>query len=92
VVLIGNLHAGAEIVAGGSVVVFGRCQGTVRAGVNEGRESIIAALSFEAPFAQISDLKATFSEKIAFPCVLYVKAGRIEVGDYNAKIGGINIE
>jgi len=24
--------------------------------------------------------------------VLYVKAGRIEVGDYNAKIGGINIE
>lgn len=92
VVLIGNLHAGAEIVAGGSVVVFGRCQGTVRAGVNEGRESIIAALSFEAPFAQISDLKATFSEKIAFPCVLYVKSGRIEVEDYNAKIGGINIE
>lgn len=58
----------------GSVIVFGRCQGTVRAGINEGRESIIAVLSFEAPFAQISDLKGTFTEKITFPCVLYVKS------------------
>jgi len=92
VILIGNLHAGAEIVAGGSVIVFGRCQGTVRAGINEGRESIIAVLSFEAPFAQISDLKGTFTEKITFPCVLYVKSGRIEVREYNTKIGGISIE
>lgn len=92
VILIGNLHAGAEIVAGGSVVIFGRCQGTVRAGINEGRESIVATLSFEAPFVQISDLKGTFSEKHTYPCVLYVKSGRIEITQFDGKMGGINLE
>ncbi|MCX7654852.1 MAG: septum site-determining protein MinC [Fervidobacterium sp.] len=92
VLLIGNLHAGAEIVAGGSVIIFGRCQGTVRAGINEGRESIIAALSFEAPFVQISDLKGTFSEKHDYPCVLYVKSGRIEITEFDRKMGGISLE
>lgn len=91
VILVGNLHAGAEIVAGGSVVIFGRCQGTVRAGINEGRESVIIALSFEAPFVQISDLKGTFTEKFNYPVVLHVKAGRIEVGKYDSKIGGIEL-
>lgn len=92
VILIGNLHAGSEIVAGGSVVIFGRCQGTVRAGINEGRSSVIAVLSFEAPFAQISDLKGTFSEKREYPCVLHVKNSRIEISKYDKSIGGINIE
>lgn len=92
VVLVGNLHAGAEIVAGGSVVVFGRCQGIVRAGVNEGREAVVAALSFEAPFVQIADLKRTFSERTPKPCVLYVKSGRIELGEFDSEIGGISLE
>ncbi len=91
VILVGNLHAGAEIVAGGSVVIFGRCQGTVRAGINEGRESVIIALSFESPFVQISDLKGTFTEKFNYPVVLHVKTGRIEVGKYDNKIGGVEV-
>lgn len=92
VILIGNLHAGAEIIAGGSVIIFGRCQGAVRAGINEGRGSIIATLSFEAPFVQISDLKGTFSEKYDYPCVLYVKNSRIEINKYDKNIGGISLE
>ncbi|ABS60923.1 septum site-determining protein MinC [Fervidobacterium nodosum] len=92
VILLGNLHAGAEIVAGGSVVIFGRCQGIVRAGINEGRESVIATLSFEAPFVQISDLKGTFTEKYEFPCIIYVKSSRIEINKYDNKLGGINVE
>lgn len=91
VILIGNLHAGAEIVAGGSVVIFGRCQGTVRAGISEGREAVVVALTFEAPFVQLADLKGTFSEKYDYPVVLYAKSGRIEVGKYDKKIGGIEI-
>ncbi|ODN30802.1 septum site-determining protein MinC [Fervidobacterium thailandense] len=92
VMLIGNLHAGAEIVAGGSVLIFGRCQGIVRAGINEGREAIIAVLSLETPFVQISDLKRTFTEKVNRPCVLYVKSGRIEIGEYDTEIGGVSVE
>ncbi|MFN6991161.1 MAG: hypothetical protein ACK4MM_00420 [Fervidobacterium sp.] len=72
--------------------MFGRCQGAVRAGINEGRSSIIATLSFEAPFVQISDLKGTFSEKYDYPCVLYVKNSRIEINKYDKNIGGISLE
>jgi len=46
---------------------------------------------FESPFVQISDLKGTFTEKFNYPVVLHVKAGRIEVGKYDTKIGGIEL-
>ena len=45
VVVVGDVNPGAEVIAGGSVVVWGRLRGIVEAGVAEGGEhSIVCAL------------------------------------------------
>jgi septum site-determining protein MinC len=45
VVIIGDVNPGAEIKAGGSVIVWGRLRGTVHAGVGEaGNKAIVCAL------------------------------------------------
>jgi len=45
VVVIGDVNPGAEIVAGGNVVVWGRLRGTVHAGANGDDDALVCALS-----------------------------------------------
>jgi len=47
VVVVGDVNAGAEIYAGGDVIVFGNLRGSVFAGGNGDKASIIAALKME---------------------------------------------
>jgi septum site-determining protein MinC len=44
VVIIGDVNPGAEIIAGGDVVVWGRLRGMVHAGANGNREAVVCAL------------------------------------------------
>lgn len=43
VVVLGDVKAGAEVTAGGSILVLGKCLGTVRAGANGNRDAKIIA-------------------------------------------------
>ncbi|HBX68132.1 MAG TPA: septum site-determining protein MinC, partial [Chloroflexi bacterium] len=44
VIVIGDVNPGAEIVAGGNVIVWGRLRGTVHAGADGNQDAIICAL------------------------------------------------
>ena len=58
VVIIGDVNPGAEIKAGGSVVVWGRLRGTVHAGVGEnglGERAVVCALQLSPALLQIGN-------------------------------------
>lgn len=44
VVIIGDVNPGAEVQAGGDVIIWGRLRGSVHAGVKSGAEAIVCAL------------------------------------------------
>jgi len=46
VVVMGDVNPGAEIVAGGSIIVWGRLRGIVHAGAQGDEEAIVCALEF----------------------------------------------
>ena len=59
VIVVGDVNAGAEIVADGDVIVWGHLRGTVQAGANGDAEAIICALDLSPTQLRIADLIAT---------------------------------
>jgi len=55
VTIIGDVNPGAEIVAGGNVVVWGRLRGTVHAGAQGKEDSIICALDLSPTQLRIAE-------------------------------------
>ncbi len=79
VIVIGNVHSGAEIMAGGSIAVFGDVKGVLRAGLNEGEQAVIAALSIHPSLIQISGYILREIEPFDEPVVIHVKDNKIVV-------------
>jgi septum site-determining protein MinC len=61
--LLGDVNAGAELVASGSIVVFGRVRGFVHAGAAGNRQAIICAIDLSAPQLRIADIRARAPEE-----------------------------
>jgi septum site-determining protein MinC len=59
VVVIGDVNPGAEIIAGGSVVVWGRLRGTVHAGAQGDESAVVCALDFAPMQLRIAGRIAT---------------------------------
>ncbi len=55
VVVVGDVNPGAEIVAGGNVVVWGRLRGTVHAGAQGDSKAIVCALDLSPTQLRIAD-------------------------------------
>jgi septum site-determining protein MinC len=58
VTVLGDVNAGAEVIAGGSVIVWGRLRGTVHAGALGEREAVICALELAPTQLRIADIIA----------------------------------
>ena len=58
VVILGDVNPGAEIIASGSIIVWGSCRGTVHAGVNGDEDCVVCALD-------LSPMQLRIAEKIA---------------------------
>lgn len=58
ITVIGDVNAGAEVIAGGSVVVWGRLRGTVHAGALGDRAAVICAIELRPTQLRIADLIA----------------------------------
>jgi len=56
VVIMGDVHPGAEVVAAGDVVVLGRLQGVVHAGSTGDRGAVVVAVEFEPMQLRIAEL------------------------------------
>ncbi len=67
VVVIGDVNPGAEIVAGGHVVVWGRLRGTVHAGAQGDEGALICALRLAPTQLRIADVVARSPENAEEP-------------------------
>lgn len=60
VVVFGDVNVGAEVIAGGSVIVWGRLRGVVHAGAQGNRDAVVCALD-------LSPMQLRIAEEIAIP-------------------------
>lgn len=58
VVIVGDVNPGAEVIAGGDIIVFGRLRGVVHAGAGGSKESQVAALKLNPTQLRIASLIA----------------------------------
>ena len=84
IVITGDVNPGAEINAGGDIIVLGRLSGKVYAGCPDNDKAIIFALEFKPTQVQIGTIAAAGMEEefIAKPEYASVEDGGIMVKDY----------
>jgi len=58
VVIVGDVNPGAEVIAGGDIIVFGRLRGVVHAGAGGSKDSQVAALKLNPTQLRIASLIA----------------------------------
>lgn len=85
VVVVGDVHVGAEIFAEGNIVILGQLKGRVFAGTSGNEEAIIAAIGMTPALLSIAGIFARPPEtnKTNFPEVAKLKDGNIYVEPYN---------
>ncbi|MBU0971438.1 MAG: septum site-determining protein MinC [Proteobacteria bacterium] len=83
-VITGDVNPGAEIVAGGDVIVLGRLSGKVHAGFPDKEDAIVFALEFNPSHVKIGSVAASGSEEGAasIPEFASVEHNTIVVKDY----------
>ena len=86
ITVLGDVNAGAEIIATGNVVVFGRLRGTVHAGAMGDRTAVICAIELAPTQLRIADLIARTPEGGAgrMPEIARVEADQISVESWEA--------
>lgn len=80
VVVIGDVNPGAQIIAGGDVLVWGRLRGTVHAGASGDEEAIVCALDLRPTQLRIANHVAIASDDgrpRPQPEVAFVRSGQI---------------
>ncbi len=86
ITIIGDVNAGAEVIAGGNVVVWGRLRGVVHAGALGDHNALICALELNPTQLRIADLIAQpdTSAALLIPEVARIEDGRIGVESWEA--------
>ena len=56
IIILGDVNPGAEVIAGGSIVVWGRLRGRVHAGALGDRDAFVCALEFSPALLRIADV------------------------------------
>ncbi len=88
VVVIGEVNPGAEIYAGGSVVVWGRLRGTVHAGIEGNTAAVICALEMAPVQLRIADQVAviqTGRRRKTEPMMARLENGQIVLEPWKGK-------
>ncbi len=87
VVVIGNVHPGAEIVAGGDIVVWGRLHGVAHAGAEGNEEAVVCALDLSPTQLRIAGLVATAPPRRGKPTpeIASVKDGQVVAEPWQGK-------
>jgi septum site-determining protein MinC len=87
VTVLGDVNPGAEIVAGGSVIVWGHLRGTVHAGAEGDEQSIICALDLSPMQLRIAGYVATSPARSggSKPEIASLRDGRLVAEPWNPK-------
>lgn len=84
VTVLGDVNPGAEIVAGGSVVVWGRVRGAVHAGVTGSDSAVICAMEFASSQIRIGAFNLQDAGKGGHPQKIFVQDGRLAIEAWQA--------
>ena len=90
VIVFGDVNPGAEIVAGGNVLVWGRLRGVVHAGAEGDESAVVAALVIASPQLRIAGI-AALSEGLSAkqqPKIALILDGQVIVEPWIYKEGG----
>lgn len=82
VVILGDVHAGSEVIAGGSILIAGSCHGSIQAGLNGDPEAVVMALKLKPTMLRIGNIPAVntvFPGNDTGPWVAYRYQGKIVV-------------
>ncbi len=63
IIVLGDVNPGAEVIAGGSIIVWGRLRGGVHAGAEGNENSVICALDMIPTQLRIADLVSTSPQR-----------------------------
>lgn len=90
VIILGDVNAGAEVMAGGSVVVWGRLRGLVHAGALGDASAVICALELNPTQLRIADQIAVAPDSGPgrAPEMAIVRDGQIVAEPWTARHGG----
>ncbi len=83
-VITGDVNPGAQILAGGDVIVLGKLSGNVHAGQPDNSKAIVFALEFSPTHVQIGGISVAGSDEksAGYPEYAYVESGQIVVSNY----------
>lgn len=87
-VIIGEVNPGAEIYAGGSIVVWGRLRGTVHAGAEGDTTAVVCALDLAPVQLRIADQVAVFQQgkrRKPQPMMAKLENGQIIIEPWDVK-------
>jgi septum site-determining protein MinC len=81
IIVIGNVNSGAEIVAGGDVLVWGRLRGAVHAGASGNETAVVCALELRASILRIAETTCLSSSQpqLNGPAVASLSKGQIVI-------------
>jgi len=88
VVILGDINPGAEIEAGGNIVVMGALRGIARAGMPDNQKAFIAANVLQPTQLWIGGIAARWPEKQEiYPCAekAYVEDGKMYIKPFSSK-------
>lgn len=79
VMVLGDVNPGAEVIAGGSVIVWGRLRGSVHAGAEGNDSAVVCALEMAPTQLRIADQVASFPQRRgkSEPEMARIASGRI---------------
>jgi len=85
ILIFGDVNPGAEVIAGGSVIVWGRLRGVVQAGVNGNQTAFVCALDLSPTQLRIAGQIAVAPERRGKPLpeIVKIKDGRLQAETWN---------
>jgi septum site-determining protein MinC len=90
VVVLGDVNPGAEIMAGGNVIVWGRLRGVVHAGADGDENAVVCALDLAPTQLRIASLVSIAPKRKgkSHPEVARIQDGQITAASWDVKEGG----
>lgn len=91
IIVLGDVNPGAEVIAGGSVIIWGRMRGAVQAGVDGDEKAVICALDFDPTQLRIARYSAAPAKKSIFnkgkyePAMARIENGELVIIPWNPK-------
>ncbi len=89
-IIAGDVNPGAQLMAGGDIMVMGNLRGTIHAGRSGNRGAVVIALSIAPPQLRIADMITRAPDKDEIrrspqPEIAYIKDGTIYIDDYSSR-------